>query len=209
MDYPLARFWKMRREYILYTVSANSVPSSVPARMSVGQWTKRNTRENAMSAARMSAGHACFLCRRKSITVAAKLEALCPEGNEKESGQGMSNGTSGNVWQGRRRQMRFFSPSSPVTNVSAMEMRTKIPVVRVFLKQSSTAARISQTELMGQENRRLSAITAQVPRKMHLLRNVFFILWSIFIINYYNSKRCQNNWKTRISRLFKCNNINI
>ena len=53
----------------------------------------------------------------------------------------MSIGKSVNTLHGRRRQMMFFSVSSPKSSVTVMAISTKPPVRRVFLKQSKTSER--------------------------------------------------------------------
>ena len=81
-----------------------AVPSTAPPRISVGKWTQRYIRENAISTASGSAAiaHRFFPASQRAVTD-AKDAAVCPEGKEKSSGRGIRSSTSVRTSQGRMR----------------------------------------------------------------------------------------------------------
>ncbi len=81
-----------------------AVPSTAPPRISVGKWTQRYIRENAISTASGSAAiaHRFFPASQRAVTD-AKDAAVCPDGKEKSSGRGIRSSTSVRTSQGRMR----------------------------------------------------------------------------------------------------------
>ena len=69
-----------------FTNTADTTPSTAPARTSVGKCMKLYIRENAISMASTSAGIPILLSINISVTAAVMPFNVCPEGNDESNG---------------------------------------------------------------------------------------------------------------------------